>query len=103
VGTPISEPVFLHFDGHKINLPDESVDRIICHDAFHHVPNQKEVISELGRVLKRGGIAGFSEPGRFHSQSPQSQSEMRNFNVLENDIIPTEIFSLAREYGFDDM
>lgn len=103
VGVPISEPVFLHFDGHKIDLPDESVDRIICHDAFHHVPNQETVISELARVLRTGGVAGFSEPGRFHSQSPQSQYEMINYNVLENDIVPTEIFAIAKKYGFDDM
>ena len=103
VGASVSEPVFLHFDGHNINLPDESVDRIVCSDAFHHVPNQKEVLSELARVLKVGGIAGFAEPGRFHSQSPQSQFEMRNFQVLENDIIPSELFSIALDSGFDDM
>lgn len=103
VGVPISEPVFLHFDGHKIDLPDQSVDRIICHDAFHHVPNQEEVISELSRVLKTGGIAGFAEPGRFHSQSQQSQHEMINYNVLENNIVLTEIFAIAKKYGFDDI
>lgn len=103
VGLPVSEPVFLHFDGHKIALPDQSVDRIICNDAFHHVPNQEEVISELARVLKAGGIAGFSEPGEFHSQSPQAQYEMKNFNVLENDIVPMEIFAIAKKYGFDDI
>ena len=103
VGAPISEPVFLHFDGHKIDLPDESVDRIVCHDAFHHVPNQEEVISELGRVLKSGGIAGFAEPGRFHSRAPHSQYEMANYDVLENDIVPADIFAIARKHGFDDM
>lgn len=100
VGAPSSEPSFLHFDGHKIDLPDESVDRIVCNDGFHHVPNQEEVISELARVLKWGGIAGFSEPGRYHSQSPLSQYEMRNYNVLENDILITEIFAIAQKHGF---
>jgi ubiquinone/menaquinone biosynthesis C-methylase UbiE len=103
IGSPLASPIFLHFDGHKIDLPDESVDRIICNDGFHHVPNQEEVISEFGRVLKRGGIIGFSEPGRFHSQSPQSQYEMRNFNVLENDIFIADIFALAQKYGFTDI
>lgn len=103
IGNLVSEPLFLHFDGHKINLPSESVDRIICHDGFHHVPNQDEVISELARVLKPGGIAGFSEPGMFHSQSPQSQYEMKNYKVLENDIVLSEIFDIALKHGFTDL
>ncbi|MBL7061071.1 MAG: class I SAM-dependent methyltransferase [Actinobacteria bacterium] len=103
IGNLVSEPLFLHFNGHKIDLPDESVDRIICLDAFHHIPNQDEVISELARVLKKGGVAGFSEPGKFHSQSPQSQYEMKNYNVLENDIDITEIFYIAKKSGFTDI
>jgi SAM-dependent methyltransferase len=103
VGNLLAKPLFLNFDGHKIDLPSESVDRIVCYDAFHHIPNQEEVISELARVLKPGGIVGFSEPGRFHSQSPQSQYEMNNYTVLENDIIVSEIFAIAKKYGFDDI
>lgn len=91
---------FLRFDGHRLELADESVDRIICFDAFHHVPNQPEVLREFGRVLRSGGIAGFSEPGRYHSRAPRSQYEMRNHRVLENDIDLNEIFSLAEPAGF---
>jgi SAM-dependent methyltransferase len=94
---------FLQFDGHRLELGDESVDRIVCFDAFHHVPNAAEVISEFSRVLRRGGIAGFSEPGRFHSRSPQAQSEMRDHRVLENDVDLGEIFSLARAAGFTQL
>lgn len=93
-------PRFLQFDGHTLELADESVDRIICFDAFHHVPNQPEVLRELGRVLRAGGIAGFSEPGRYHSRAPQSQYDMRHHRVLENDIDLNEIFSLAESAGF---
>lgn len=99
----IYEPRFLKFDGHRIDLPDESVDRIICHDGLHHVPNQGEVIAELARVLRTGGIAAFSEPGRFHSQSESSQFDMRNYTVLENDIILPEIYEIAEQHGFTDI
>jgi ubiquinone/menaquinone biosynthesis C-methylase UbiE len=102
IGDWVSEPIFLHFDGHKIDLPDSSIDRIVCFDTFHHIPNHDEVIGEFARVLKTGGVAGFSEPGRFHSQTPQSQYEMRNFNVLENDIDITQIFEIAKRKGFTD-
>lgn len=93
-------PKFLHFDGHRIDLPEKSVDRIICCDAFHHIPNQKEILEEFHRVLRDGGIAGFSEPGRHHSKDPKSQYEMENFRVLENDIDIEAIDRMATEIGF---
>jgi SAM-dependent methyltransferase len=100
IGETTFAPSFLPFDGHRFDLGDDSVDRIVCFDALHHVPNMAEVISEFGRVLRRGGIAGFSEPGRFHSRSPQAQYEMRDHRVLENDVDLTAIFSIARAAGF---
>jgi SAM-dependent methyltransferase len=97
------EPQFLVFDGRRIDLPDESVDRIICFDAFHHVPNPAHVLAEMGRVLKGGGIAAFSEPGPGHSKSPRAQQEMRLYRVVENDIDVHEIWETAREVGFTDI
>ena len=97
------EPQFLLWDGMKLELPDQCVDRVMCLDALHHVPNPREVISELGRVLKKGGIACFAEPGPNHSQSPQSQYEMRTFNVIENDIDMLAIWRHALDAGFTDL
>jgi ubiquinone/menaquinone biosynthesis C-methylase UbiE len=94
------EPQFLLFDGHRIELPDESVDRIVCFDAFHHVPNPDEVLRELARVLKPGGLAGFCEPGPNHSKSPQSQYEMRHYGVIENDVVMADVWRIARRVGF---
>ena len=102
LGGSIAPPTFICFDGRHIDIPDNCVDRIVCFDAFHHVPNQKEVLKEFYRVLKGGGIAGFSEPGRNHSQAPQSQYEMLNYGVLENNIIIEDILQLAYESGFTD-
>lgn len=96
-------PRFLRYDGHAIDLPDESVDRIICFDSFHHVPNPDIVIHELARILKPGGIAGFSEPGPRHSLSPQSQFEMRAYGVVENDVDIDAIWREARAAGFMDL
>lgn len=96
-------PQFLKFDGYRFELADESVDRISCWDAFHHVPNQRQVIKEMGRVLKQGGIAGFSEPGPDHSKAAQSQYEMRTNRVIENDINIREIWSEAQAAGFTEM
>jgi SAM-dependent methyltransferase len=103
IGPAVVTPHFLRFDGHMLDLPDGAVDRIICFDAFHHVPNPEVVLREFGRVLAPGGIAGFSEPGPRHSRSPQAQYEMRNHRVLENDIDLGQILQWARGAGFTDM
>jgi len=96
-------PEFLHFDGRTLALPDASVDRIVCFDAFHHVPNPAEIIREFGRVLKPGGIAAFAEPGPEHSRSAQSQFEMRTYGVLESDVDVDAIWNAARASGFSEL
>ena len=103
VKPPLREPRFLLTDGERLDLADESVDRIVVNDGFHHVPNVQQVLCEMYRVLRPGGIAGFSEPGRYHSQSAQSQQEMRQFDVLENDIDLVEIWDCAKQAGFTDL
>ena len=97
------EPRFLVFDGHRIDLPDACVDRIVCFDAFHHVPNPADVMRELARVLRPGGIAGFSEPGPNHSKAATSQYEMKNFTALENDVVMADIWRWAHAAGFSGL
>jgi SAM-dependent methyltransferase len=96
-------PQFVAFDGIHIDLPDGSVDRILCYHAFHHVPNPAAVIREFGRVLGAGGIAGFAEPGPRHSRSPFSQFEMRTYDVVENDVDVHGLWRAARDSGFRDI
>lgn len=96
-------PSYLVFNGRHIDLPDESVDRIVCFDAFHHAPNPGDMIREFGRILKPGGIAGFAEPGPAHSQTAQSQFEMRTYGVVENDVDVHAIWSTAQSSGFTDI
>jgi SAM-dependent methyltransferase len=97
------EPRFLVFDGQHIDLPDASVDRILCFDSFHHAPYPNAVLRELGRVLKPRGIAAFAEPGPRHSTTPQSQYEMRTYGVVEADIDIHAIWEAAKRLGFVDL
>ena len=60
---PDLDPQFLVYDGRRIPLPDDSVDRVVAFDAFHHVPNEDEILGEIFRVLRDGGRAVFAEPG----------------------------------------
>jgi 2-polyprenyl-3-methyl-5-hydroxy-6-metoxy-1,4-benzoquinol methylase len=93
-------PEFMRFDGLRIDLPDESADRVVCLDALHHVPNPAAVLAELGRILKPGGMAAFTEPGPDHSRTAQSQFEMRNYTVVENDMLIGDVWRAASAAGF---
>jgi SAM-dependent methyltransferase len=96
-------PEFLVFDGRRIDLPDASVDRVMCLHAFHHVPYPAETIAEFGRILRPAGLAAFAEPGPTHSRAAQSQFEMRSYRVVENDVDVHELWRIARTAGFADL
>ncbi len=96
----IEEPEFILFEGYTIPVDDESVDRIVCFDAFHHVPNQEDILKEFLRILKPGGIVGFAEPGLNHSKSEDAQNEMKKYDILENDISAVKIIETAVGIGF---
>lgn len=97
------KPEYVLFDGRRIPLPDASVDRILCFDAFHHAPNPEEMIAEFARILRPGGIAAFAEPGPAHSRTAQSQFEMRTYGVLESDVDVEAIWAMAQRHGFRDI
>jgi SAM-dependent methyltransferase len=93
-------PTFQVFDGRRLDIEDGSVDVVFCFDAFHHIPNPSHILQEFGRVLKEGGVAGFNEPGPHHSETAQSQFEMKNYVVIENDIDMRAIWHWAQAAGF---
>jgi 2-polyprenyl-3-methyl-5-hydroxy-6-metoxy-1,4-benzoquinol methylase len=97
---PNSSIEYLEFDGYELQIPDGSIDRILCMDAFHHVVNQEQLMREFVRVLVPGGLLVFSEPGPAHSATPQSQSEMRTFAVVEQDFNVDELNTIALKVGF---
>lgn len=94
------EPQFLGYDGRNLPLGDGSCDYIVVNDAFHHVPNQKQVLTELYRVLTVDGLVGMSEPGSGHGEAPQSRQETEATGVLENELDLGAIVGLARQVGF---
>ena len=100
---PPSPPRFLAFDGRRFDLPDGSVDRIVTFDALHHLPEHAAILAEMHRLLKDDGIAAFHEPGPGHSLSPQSQAEMRDYEVIENDIVIEDLERQAQGAGFARM
>jgi hypothetical protein len=61
------------------------------------------VLDEFARVLAPGGVCVLMEPGPQHSRFPQSQYEMRNFGVVERDIVIEDVASDARASGFSSV
>jgi SAM-dependent methyltransferase len=45
----------------RLDLPDASVDGVLCHQLIHHVADQPGALRELHRVLKPGGYLFLSE------------------------------------------
>ncbi|HEV8254149.1 MAG TPA: class I SAM-dependent methyltransferase, partial [Vicinamibacteria bacterium] len=100
---PELEPRFEVYDGHRIPLPDASVDRIACFDAFHHVPNQDEVLGEMFRVLREGGRAVLAEPGEGHTHSDHAAFDTERYGVLENELDILDVERRARAAGFREV
>ncbi|MCJ7682371.1 MAG: class I SAM-dependent methyltransferase, partial [Candidatus Aminicenantes bacterium] len=96
-------PGFISYDGHSLPLEDQSIDKIVVYDAFHHIPNQKEILKELFRVMKKDGIMAMCEPGRFHAASGASLRDMSETGVLENSIILEDLNVLAKACGFEEI
>jgi ubiquinone/menaquinone biosynthesis C-methylase UbiE len=54
VGTEVADAEMLPFD-------DASFDLLTCRLAFHHFPNPRQAMREFARVLKPGGVLGFTD------------------------------------------
>ena len=52
-----------------LELADESVDVVFCHQTFHHLTRQGQALREFRRVLKPGGLLLFAESTRAYIES----------------------------------
>ena len=48
-------------DAEAIDAPDASVDAVVDYGVIHHIPNWKQALKEIARVLKPGGIFYFED------------------------------------------
>lgn len=57
-------------DAQHIDLPDESVDVVICSQVYEHVPDAAAMVDEIFRVLRPGGICYFAASNRIMWNEP---------------------------------
>ena len=68
-GNPLYESADLHQKGvtHRVDitqvpLPDASYDVVIAHHVLEHIPDDRQAMREMFRLLKPGGVAVLSVP-----------------------------------------
>lgn len=68
---------YLGLDGTDVDLPDESVDHVLCTMTLCTIPDVRKALSEVQRVLKEGGTFAFLEHGR----APDSKVQARQHRL----------------------
>ncbi len=63
-----SQIAMIKMDITNICLPDNQFDCIICYHVLEHIPNDKEAMRELFRVLKPGGGAILQSPVDYNRE-----------------------------------
>ncbi|HAR35897.1 MAG TPA: SAM-dependent methyltransferase [Acidobacteria bacterium] len=72
----------IHSDG-PTGLPDDYLDVVLLYDVFHHLEQPQEVLRELHRILKPGGILSVSDHHLKASQIIQALTESNLFKLLK--------------------
>ena len=87
-------------DLERLPFGDESVDKAVCLNALHHVPNAAMAVSEVHRVLRPGGRVLFGEPGRGHADAATSVAAVGEWGVQEQEVLASTLVADCRRAGF---
>jgi len=90
-------------DMEQLPFRSGAFNKAICLSAIHHVPDIPTALREIARVLTDDGVAFFSEPGRGHADAPGSTAAMRDFGVLEQDILVEDFAGWCADAGFKEV
>ena len=82
----------------KIPLNDDAVDLAVCLGVLHHIPNVSYVISEVYRVMERGGILILREP--IFSMGDW-RKKRRGLTSRERGIPQRLLVNILKETGFE--
>jgi 2-polyprenyl-3-methyl-5-hydroxy-6-metoxy-1,4-benzoquinol methylase len=54
----------VRYDGWSLPVADASVDVVLCYEVIEHVPDERQALREIRRVLKPGGEVVLSVPNK---------------------------------------
>jgi ubiquinone/menaquinone biosynthesis C-methylase UbiE len=86
-------------DVSRLDLADESVDLVFCHQTFHHLVAQERALAEFRRVLRPGGLLLFAESTRVYIESWIIRLLFRH--PMEVQKSAPEYLALIRGAGFE--
>jgi len=61
----VAEVEAIQGDGERLPFADDLFDVVICTETLEHVPDDRAVLRELVRVLRRGGVLVVSVPDEY--------------------------------------
>lgn len=53
-----------------LSLAEDSVDVVVCNQVYEHVPSPQELIAQIHRILKPGGVCYFAGPNLLYPIEP---------------------------------
>ncbi len=83
-------------DAEQIPYPDNSFDVVIANLMLYHVPDRKKAISEIGRVLKSGGVLYATTFGRNYMK--ELSDLVSNYDKRVN----CSLEPVARAFGLEN-
>lgn len=89
-------------DAASIPLPDDSVDVVVSFETIEHHDKHQEMIDEIRRVLKPGGILVISSPNRIvYSEKAGYHNEfhVKELDFSEFDALLRTCFEQRRHFG----
>jgi SAM-dependent methyltransferase len=90
-------------DMERLPFRSGAFDKAVCLNALHHVPDMRAAVREIARVLNDRGVALFSEPGKGHADAPVSTAAVRDFGVLEQEVLIPDFIVACHDAGFRDV
>lgn len=93
---------FSVIDNEKIDF-QEKFDFVLIYDTLHHCPDDKKVLKNCYKALKKGGHILVVEPNSYHGKDPEAQKIAKYYGTLEKGFKPGYLINNLKKIGFTDL
>jgi SAM-dependent methyltransferase len=78
-------------------------DAVVMYDSLHHCENENQVMENISKALKAGGVFLAVEPGKGHSRSKAATDATRKYGTTERDMPFSYVKRLLVKQGFREV